>query len=387
MRPFLKFLCLCLSFLLPLAAYAKPTGEIIFSHPVDRLGLWVGNVNFKRTSHKILDLPLLISRLSIQEGDRYIVALADRIGKGGREYFVDLYLIDRKHLTEKNLTQRQYNEILCADISRNGDVVFTNYPFSHEAERAVEGLYLLQNHEIEKRHPQAELLFPAWGGGHVDWAPNGKEIAFSTADGIFLIDVFTRKVSHIIRNGKAPAFSPDGKHLVFATFTIPSKLGILSLTELHNIKYIEVEDGTFPRDLTWSPDGQYIVYTLFDAFVNTRYSNFAVPVGGGPSKRILEMYDGGVSPFEWTNVSYAVESDNKLTTLWGKLKQQDLNRMEYVGSPQRLSLARKCTRVGKRSSNGILPCQRSGFLTRASARRYSDVSKSTHEYLRRDCYT
>ena len=320
-------LCLlycCLACILPLAAHAKPTGEIIFSHPVDRLGLWVGNVNFKRTSHKISDVPLLISQISIQEGDRYIVAIADRVSNGEREYFVDLYLIDRKHLTEKNLTQRQYNEILCADISRNGDVVFTNYPFSHKAERAVEGLYLLQNHEIEKRHPQAELLFPAWGGGDVDWAPNGKEIAFSTADGIFLMDVFTRKVSHIIRNGKGPAFSPDGKHLVFATFTIPSKLGILSLTEPHNIKYIEVEDGTFPRDLTWSPDGQYIVYTLFDAFVNTRYSNFAVPVAGGPSKRILEMYDGGVSPFEWTNVSYAVEPANRLTTLWGKLKQQDL---------------------------------------------------------------
>ena len=320
----LCFLYYCFACLLPLAAHAKPTGEIIFSHPVDRLGLWIGNVNSKRASHKVLDLPLLISQLSIQEGDRYIIAVADRINNGEREYFVDLYLIDRKHLTEKNLTQRQYNEILCADISRNGDVVFTNYPFSHKAERAVEGLYLLQKHEIEKRHPQAELLIPMWGGGYVDWAPNEREIAFSTADGIFLMDVFTRKVSHIIGNGKGPAFSPDGKYLAFATFTIPSKLGILSFAEPHNIKYIEVEDGTFPRDLTWSPDGQYIVYTLFDAFVNTRYSNFAVPVAGGPSKRILEMYDGGVSPFEWTNVAYAVEPDNKLTTLWGKLKQQNL---------------------------------------------------------------
>ena len=324
-------LCLlycCLVCILPLAAHAKPTGEIIFSHPMDRLGLWIGNVDSKRTSRKVSGVPLLISQLSIQEGDRYILAVADRINIDEREYFVDLYLIDRKHLKEKNLTQRQYNEILCADISRDGDVVFTNNPFFHKVfhekvEPAVEGLYLLQRHEIEKRHPQAELLIPMWGGGYVDWAPNGKEIVFSTGDGIFLMDVFTRKVSHIMWNGKDPAFSPDGEYLAFSTFTIPSKLGILSLTAPHNIKYIEVEDGTFPRDLTWSPDGQYIVYTLFDAFADTRYSNFAVPVAGGPSERILEMYDGGVSPFKWTNVSYAVESDNKLTTLWGKLKQQD----------------------------------------------------------------
>ncbi len=328
MRPFFSRFCLCLIYFcflchLSLTTHAKPTGEIIFSHPVDRLGLWIGNVNSKRTSQKISDVPLLISQLSIQEEDRYIIAVADRVIVNEPEYFADLYLIDRKHWKEKNLTQRQYNEILCADISRNGDVVFTNDHFSHKAERAVEGLYLLQKHEIEKRRPQAELLIPRWGGGDVDWAPNGREIAFSTSDGIFLIDVLTRKISHIVKNGKGAAFSPNGRHLAFRTFTIPSKLGILSFTDPHTITYIEVEDGTYPRDLTWSPDGQYIVYTLFDAFVNTRYANFAVPVAGGPSERILEEYDGGVSPFAWTNVSYAVEPANRLTTLWGKLKQQD----------------------------------------------------------------
>lgn len=332
MRPFfyrfcLCLICFCLICYLSLTTQANPTGEIIFSHPVDRLGLWRGKVNSKRTSQKISDVPLLISRLSIQEGDRYIIAVADRVIVNEREYFVDLYLIDRKHWKEKNLTQRQYNEILCADISRNGDVVFTNFPFFpaglHKVEPAMEGLYLLQKHEIEKQKPQAELLFRTSGAGCVDWALNGREIAFGTGDGIFLMNVFTRKVSHIIKNGKDPAFSPDGKHLAFTTFTIPSKLGILSFTDPHTIKYIEVEDGTYPRDLTWSPDGQYIVYTLFDAFVNTPYSNFAVPVAGGPSERILEEYNGGVSPFAWTNVSYAVELGNKLTTLWGKLKQQD----------------------------------------------------------------
>ena len=328
-------LCLisfCLLFHLSLATHAELTGEIIFSHPVDRLGLWIGNVNDKHTVQKLSDVPLLVSQLSIQEGDRYIIAVADRFNVNGQEYFVDLYLIDRKleFLKEKNLTRRQYNEILCADISRNGDIVFTNFPFFHnplhKVEPAVEGIYLLPKHEIETRppkRPQAELLFPMEGAGCVAWAPNGQEFVFDTGHGIFLVDIFTRKVSHIIKNGRGPAFSPDGKHLAFVPFTIPSKLGILSFTDPHTIQYIEVEDGTYPRDLTWSPDGQYIVYTLFDAFVDTPYANFAVPVAGGPSERILEDYDGGVSPFAWTNVTYAVEPTNKLTTLWGKIKQQD----------------------------------------------------------------
>ena len=320
----------CLLFHLSLATHAELTGEIIFSHPVDRLGLWIGNVNDKHTVQKLSDVPLLVSRLSIQEGDRYIIAVADRVIVNEREYFVDLYLVDRKRLKEKNLTSRQYNEILCADISRNGDIVFTNEPFFpaqiNKVEPAVEGIYLLPKHEIETRppnRPQAELLFSVQGAGRIAWAPNGREFVFNTGHGIFLVDIFTRKVSHIIKNGRGPAFSPNGRHLAFVTFTIPSKLGILSFTDPHTIQYIEVEDGTYPRDLTWSPDGQYIVYTLFDAFVDTPYANFAVPVAGGPSERILEDYDGGVSPLAWTNVTYAVEPTNKLTTLWGKIKQQD----------------------------------------------------------------
>jgi hypothetical protein len=57
-------------------------------------------------------------------------------------------------------------------------------------------------------------------------------------------------------------------------------------------------------------------------FVNTRYSNFAGPVAG-PPERIWEVYDGGVSPFAWTNVSYTVEPANKLTTLY-RLKSKAL---------------------------------------------------------------
>ena len=40
---------------------------------------------------------------------------------------------------------------------------------------------------------------------------------------------------------------------------------------------------------------------------------------------ILEgLSEFGVPSFDWTSTRYAVEPENKLTTLWGKLKQQDL---------------------------------------------------------------
>ena len=39
--------------------------------------------------------------------------------------------------------------------------------------------------------------------------------------------------------------------------------------------------------------------------------------------QILESYPGGVPKLEWTNSGYFVEPVNRLTTLWGELKQQD----------------------------------------------------------------
>ena len=81
----------------------------------------------------------------------------------------------------------------------------------------------------------------------------------------------------------------------------------------------QIKGDVPPHYLTWSPDGQYIVYTLSGR--NLTYFNFAVPIAGGPHERILEMYAGGVPLFEWTHTAYAVEPVNRLTTLWGKLKQ------------------------------------------------------------------
>ena len=45
----------------------------------------------------------------------------------------------------------------------------------------------------------------------------------------------------------------------------------------------------------------------------------------GPHEEFLDIHKEGVWLFDWTQtaVTYAVEPMNKLTTLWGKLKQQD----------------------------------------------------------------
>ena len=315
----------CLLFHLSLATHAELTGEIIFRHPVDFRELWVGNVQEEHGARRVFRQELLSIELSIQKEGPYLVAVAERFIEDELHLVVDAYLLEKKNwfIKEKNLTRGLFDEVLDAAISEKGDVAFTNRHFNHEGAPA-RGIYLIPNREIKKKHPQAELLKEV-EAHYVDWAPNGTEIAFDTADGIFLINSSTAKVSQIIKNGYRPLFSPDGKQLAFLTITEPTKLGILSLANLHTLKHIEIEDGVSPIYLTWSPDGRYIVYTL--ARPNLTSENFAVPVRGGPAERVLEMYAGGVPLFEWTHaaksVAHAVEPTNKLTTLWGKIKQQD----------------------------------------------------------------
>lgn len=321
---------LCLVCFLPLATHAKPNGEIIFRHPENFRELWIGDVNNGGNTHLIFRQELLIMQLSIQKDDIYLVAVAERFVNDELHLHIDAYLLNNKmpNAEAKNLTQGRYGEILDVAISRNGDVVFTNRPFVPVKNGEVQerGPFLIPNHEATQKHnPKAKLLKQV-DADYVDWAPHRNQIAYSTDKGIFFFNILTTKVSLIIKDGYSPVFSPDGKKLAFLTRTKPTKLGIISLANLHNLKHIEIEGGVSPIYLTWSPDGQYIVYTL--ASRNLTYSNFAVPIAGGPPEQILEMYAGGVPLFEWTHAAksgaHAVEPTNKLTTLWGKLKQPDL---------------------------------------------------------------
>ena len=275
----------CFACLLPLAAHAKPAGEIIFRHPVDFFELWTGNVQEGHRARRVFRQKLLIMELSLQKDDRYLVAVAERFVNDELLLHIDAYLLNKKmpNAEAKNLTQGRYGEILDAAISRNGDVVFTNRPFVPVKNGKVQerGPFLIPNHEATQKHnPKAKLLKQV-DADYVDWAPHRNQIAYSTDKGIFFLDILTAKVSLIIKDGYYPVFSPDGKKLAFLTRTKPTKLGIISLANLHNLKHIEIEGGDSPIYLTWSPDGRCIVYTL--ASRNLTYSNFAVPItGGGP---------------------------------------------------------------------------------------------------------
>ena len=320
MRHFFKCLCFCLTFLLPLATVqAELTGEIIFRPPINAFNeLWVTNVETARDEHPFFKLGYSPEALAVQPNGNLVVTTTshDQLTFGN-----DIYLLNKKADFPKvrDLTRQQFSLIWGLDISQNGDIVFTH---ERTGPAPATGIYLIPKHELKKSRPKAHLVKE--GEAYtVEWSSSGKHIVYDTSDGVCIFNILTQEVLQISRDSAYPAFSPDGRYLAFThrRWANTYKISIVSLTGRPNLKTIETQEaepGYF--NLKWSPDGQYIVYTIG---VDGGYRNFAVPINGGPHEEFLDAYKEGVWLFDWTqtDVTYAVEPTNKLTTLWGKLKQ------------------------------------------------------------------
>lgn len=322
MRHFFKCLCLCLTSFLPLTTVqAELTGETIFRPPINAFNeLWISNVERPRDDRPFFNLGYSPEALAVQPNGNLVVTTDQH---QQLMFGNDIYLFDKKADFPKvrDLTRQQFSLIWGLDISQNGDIVFTH---EQTGPAPATGIYLIPKHELKKSRPKVQLLKE--GEAYtVEWSSSGKHIAYGTSDGIFVFNVLTQEILRITQDGFNPTFSPDGRYLAFAhrhrvnTY----KISIVSLTGRPNLKTIETQEaqvGFF--NLKWSPDGQYVVYTIE---VDGVYHNFAAPINGGPQEEFLDEYGEGVWLFDWTHtdVPYAVEPINKLTTLWGKLKQQN----------------------------------------------------------------
>ena len=315
-----------LTVLLPFATtQAELTGEVIFGHPEHSDELWITRVEDTRTAHRIFREPVeAIETLSVQKGGSFLVYISSRGIVG------DIHLLDRTQPRRKtrNLTENLFDGILDVAISKNGDVVFTTGFLEPPEDR---GIYLIPHHRLQRNHPAVTLLKHV-SASNVQWSPDGKMIAYSTISDVFLLDPSTRKQLRIARGATVPAFSPDGQKIAVAHHfrrDLPERrISILSLATRQRVAHIKVKD--IPEDaigwwgLSWSPDGKYLIYTTFTQNFQS-FPNTAVPISGGSGERVFEkLPGGGVQAFDWTDTAYTVEPMNRITTLWGALKVDDL---------------------------------------------------------------
>ena len=323
MKYFLRFLCLCL-IVLPLTTQAELTGKVIFRHPDKGNELWTSDVNDLSNARPIFKFneEHIIRHLSVQKNGPFIAVAGDQDAKTIND---DVFLVNTNRLDAgaRNLTDEQFQIIWDIAISRNGDIAFANGVRTHER-----GLFFIPKNGMHKPAPKVTQLKDV-GILNVDWAPNGDQLVYAGTFGdVFLINIATGEEFRVSRGGKYPTISPYGKKIaiVYKGRNFTKEIRVISLETLRPMKIIKdfVPHNSF-IDLKWSPDGNYIIYTVFAIclFKNcATYHNIAVPLDGGSPERILDMFEHGVAIFDWASTSvYAVEPTNRLATLWGKLKQ------------------------------------------------------------------
>ena len=322
--------------LLPLSSYAELTGHVVYKHPYNYNEIWFTDIEDTRSARLLFKHTNVIQDLSVQKNGRYIAIVSRNENNPLKS---DTYLVDTIQ-GEATLIQDRFKDTVFIDISHDGDIIFTNTTPGlkiqiidennqvNDGNNQEEGIFLIRRNMIGKQDPVITLLKKINVPNYIEWAPNGKQIVHSSSVGLFLIDIATRNEARITRKGQHPAFSPDSKKIAFSYVdgaTGNPQIDIISLDTLQpliTIKDLMVHASL--QGLRWSPDGEYLIYTVF---VNhlfekwTSYRNIAIPVDGGPPKRILNIGNKGVSLFDWIDTAYPVEPENHLTTLWGKIKQ------------------------------------------------------------------
>ena len=311
---------------------AAPTGEIIFVHPINSSEIWVSNVE-GTTARKLFRQTFGdIDKIEVQGSGEYVLVVADKaiaVGDGIRAFLgsYDIYLLDRKNPIRKakNLTLGRFPRLIDADISRNGDVIFVERP----------GLMLIRNDELAKPEPEPELLLDigAWEIYDIEWSPDGKHIAFSTLEALFLLDVSTKDIFRITgRADSPPVFSPNGKQIAFSTVVArngqlwTSAIAVASVQPDADVEIVHVKKDYLYGVDSWSPDGQFIAYGSYthleirniDQF--RTLGNFVIPATGGEPERILITMKDTVLSLDWDDKAYAVEPADALVTTWSALK-------------------------------------------------------------------
>jgi TolB protein len=170
--------------------------------------------------------------------------------------YSNIYVLDvtTRHVTE--LTKNEDEQIAQGPAwSSRGRIVYSE-AFSDES---FASLYLLDPRRPKKKRVPAKVrhLFQP------SWAPDGREVAANRlGKGIYAIDVRTGSTRRLTREGydEAPAWSPDGKTIVFEKQVSGSNRDIYVMDADGHGAHALAHSRRQETNPAWSPDGRAIAF-------------------------------------------------------------------------------------------------------------------------------
>ena len=170
-----------------------------------------------------------------------------------------------------------------------------------------------------------------------DWSPDSQWIAFVSNATLFLMDANGRNLRQLGKAGTVLfdcAWSPNGKQIAFISADAEGSIEIFSIdVDGANLRQLtRSEEQTFIWELAWSPSGKsiaYIVTQLPKGPINQIFANSVISVvdaaGGGKSEPIETTKGLGARYLSWLPEAFFSVSPTleKQMTLWGRLKQSE----------------------------------------------------------------
>jgi len=152
------------------------------------------------------------------------------------------------------------------------------------------------------------------------WAPDGSQIAFCDNNGkLYIFDLSSGNCEQITCKGKAKGiqvldvdWSPVGDKLAIAAEHMQG-LWVMNIDGSSAKRITRAMD----RGPEWSPDGTQLA---FHGLKNADWEIYIIDVDGR-NRKCLTMNNGTSMHPAWFRSPQSVSTRNRLTTMWGKLKQ------------------------------------------------------------------